>query len=350
MTLNEDGSASGAENTQTDTTANTVSDANSASSSNAGENEGAKPSLLSAVKDVLTKEQVGESPNAKTENKDASLSDPNAQQEGANKDDANLSQEEKDKKLPFHEHPRFKEVIAEKNQLKQEVEAHKADASEWRAVKSFMSQQNLADAEVAEGFRIMAAMKNDPAQAVEMLKPYWSRLSQFIGEVLPNDLQQKVADGFIDEQSAREMARMRSQSEFQQARSAEQLQRAEAERQRQIQEQQQQLEVQRSEVVRQAVTGWEASVKARDLDYAQKEPLVRAKVAEKLLAGRPQTAQEAVQVVQAAYDEVSDFLRKVASPQRRAVNPVSSSNSSVATKSVPKSFREAVMLAARGET
>jgi hypothetical protein len=117
------------------------------------------------------------------------------------------AQAEADAKLPFHEHPRWKEVIAERDGFRE-------DAGRFREIEGFMQSHGLTGEEVAEGFDIMAKLKSgDPARLGEVRDYFATRLAfldDALGNVLPDDLQQKVANGEIDEAAAKEVARLRA--------------------------------------------------------------------------------------------------------------------------------------------
>ena len=80
-------------------------------------------------------------------------------------DDADDSFED----VPFHKHPRFKEVIDQRNKYRE-------GAEQYEQITGFLAQNNLSAEEAAQGFQIMALMKNDPAAALDALSPFVQQL------------------------------------------------------------------------------------------------------------------------------------------------------------------------------
>jgi hypothetical protein len=359
MTINETTSASSADsNTQTATapaqateSTQPVQDANqiSADTSAAGDTSAASPdaapkSLLDVVKDVVdvsgAKEDDKDSLNlGKTDN---SATDAKSIAANPVDDGVQLPQDEADDaKLPFHKHPRFQQVIQERSAFRREIDLLKPDADEWKAVKTYMDTNSLSADEVAEGFKIMAAMKSDPIRAKDMLSVYWNRLEDFTGGRLPDDLQQKVNDGEVSDDVASELARRRNEADFlrqQQAYSAMQAQEQFA--------MQQQATAQN--VMRDVVVNWESGIKTRDADYAVKSPFIVDKVKSMMMVHQPRTPQEAIALVEQAYSEVNSSLRRI-TPSRQPAMTVKSETSSANVTPAPKSLQDAIRMAAAGQ-
>ena len=131
---------------------------------------------------------------------------------------------------------------------------------------------------------------------------------QMRGQKLPEDVQQRLNDGFIDEESARELARHRAVTD-QQAQYRENLAR---EREEQT----------RREFVagaRTAVEGWEAQIRARDPDYDAKVPMIEDRI-NALIAreGLPSNHEGSVDLARRAYADVTKQLAHM-----RPVRPTS---------------------------
>ena len=73
-----------------------------------------------------------------------------------------------------------------------------------------MDDNGITADEAANGFTIMAAMKNSPAKAWEMLKPYVQQLLVASGEVLSPDLQKRVEAGELTAEAASEISKERA--------------------------------------------------------------------------------------------------------------------------------------------
>lgn len=362
MTINQDSSASSADNSQTTSqtdasqTSMPAQDASapldakqiSADPSAAGDksvsNADEPKSLLDVVKDVVKEEAKADDGKSLDPNKTEDTSKATetlASDKQTVKDDGKQTDAEvDDAQLPFHKHPRFQQVIKERSAYKQEADSLKPDAEEWRAVRTFMDTNALTPQEVAEGFQIMAAMKSNPIRAREMLSSYWTKLEEFTGNKLPEDLKTKVDEGEVDEALAAELARKRNEADFlrrqQEAAYHAQAQQAVFHQQAAVQG-----------IMRSAVMDWENGIKTRDADYAVKAPFLMDKVKAAMAARPPQTPDEAIALVEAAYREVGESLRRF-TPQRAQATTIKSETSSANVKPEPKSLRDAVRLAAVG--
>jgi hypothetical protein len=283
--------------------------------------------LLSAVRNVVSQtkadaQTAGDS-STPTEDGTTEPTNPAAHQDGNAGED--------DSKLPFHNHPRWKQMLAERDSLKE-------DASQYQQVVSFMRGNNLNAQEVAQGMQVMALIKNDPLRALEALKPTIEHLRQFAGESLPDDIKQKVDGGFIDHESASELARQRAQAQFMTARQQQELEAYQA-----AQLQQQQAASMNS--IMTAVSGWESQLKTRDADYQAKSQFIGDRIRVLLQQGHPQTPQEAVALAERAYNEVNQSFKGM-NPRRQPVRTMTSGNSATSATPAPKSLREAIMMAA----
>ncbi|MEI7652541.1 MAG: hypothetical protein WCJ96_11105, partial [Verrucomicrobiota bacterium] len=254
-----------------------------------------------------------------TDSKSAS-SDQNADAKASDEADSSKQKTEAVEKLPFHNHPRWKEVQSE-------LKEAKPAAEEYRKITSFMQSQGLTNQEVAEGFQIMALMKNNPAEAHKRISEYKSRLDAFVGEKLPDPIREKVDNGSIDPETAKEYAALLAQRQLEQQRA--EYQQVEQARQSQ-------------DGMRNAVVNWEQQKKAKDPEWSTKEALITDRVRSLMASEQPNTAEQAVALVERAYSQITDQLRRIA-PQRQPINPVRSTTSSVSVNVAPKSLKEAVM-------
>jgi hypothetical protein len=281
-----------------------------------------KPSsLLDAVKRAAHKSADESSSNSETNGKSAEgTGNPTPSLDDAAKE---KSTPEADKKLPFHNHPRWKEMIAERD-------AYRTESDEFRKVTTFMSANGLSTEEVAEGFQIMALMKTNPAEAHKRISEYKSRLDAFVGATLPPEIQKKVEEGYVDEESAKELAMLKAQHGLYQ--------------QQQINAMQQREQNARGNI-HSAVVGWEQQMRVKDPDWSAKQEMVIDQVKLMLQAEKPTTPEEALALVERAHSTIKERLSRFA-PQRRPVNHVSSSTSSANATAQPRSLLEAVRLGA----
>ena len=243
--------------------------------------------LLSVIKDAAQPEEEPESHSEAEEVEREEVEAVSTEDEA----DVELAEQEEDySNLPFHKHPRFKELVQQRNEARESAE-------KFNVMQNYLADNNLSGEEAAVGLDIMAKMKSDPMAALEALKPYVQQLSQAAGIVMPQDIQTRVDDGYLDENAGRELA----------------IARAEAARQKQHNEQmvqRQNMQAQQNHIdyLAETVTNWEENTRANDPDYDLKEDLIDARV-RAMIAERGQTAQnplEAIQLAQSAYDQVNE--------------------------------------------
>ena len=313
-----------------------------------------RETLLSVVRKVTRSDdaQSGQSPKPKDGN--------SSQVQGERTDGEHAEAEtpedaaEDEKSVPFHQHPRWQKVVGERNALRAQVTAiqkeavsWKRDSDDYRKVTGFMEHNGLSGAEVGEGFEIMSLLKNNPAKALERLAPVVDNLRRFVGDLLPDDLRQKVDQGYLDEATARETARLRAQQNYNAQLTADRN--ARAQQQRQMQEQQAYHNRLANEFSA-TVGTWETEIRGKDPDFDRKAVIVKD-YAEKLLReqGWPRTKEEALDVVKRAYAVANQRL-KFALPLRSSITPSPrSSNSSTNGQTAPKTMLEVVRRARRGE-
>lgn len=302
-------------------------------------NDDTPKDMLDAVRKAV---DINKSKEDKLAEERSELSEAESEDDTGDSDDAKAqdeTDESKDENLPFGKHPRFKQLVSQRNELRSEVERLKPLVEDYQQVQSFMEQNNLAPQEVAQAMQILSLLKTDPLKAKEALQPTLEMFARLSGEALPDDIKQKLDDGYLDDSTAREVAALRAQSALQAQRAQEYAQ------QQQARLQQQQAE-QSGQQLYNAVSQWEQTVAARDPDYAKLKPLVLKATQAALVQGRPTTPEQAIALVESAYREVQESV-KALMPRRTAQRTVTSTNSvSTSATAKPTSLLEAVTLAA----
>lgn len=235
-------------------------------------------------------------------------------------------------KLPFNKHPRFRELVKEKNTYKTQVAEYEADAKQYREIQGFMQANGLTAEEVAQSLEMLAKVKTgDPATAYELMQERMEALAVAAGKKLPTDLEEKVEQGYIDRDTAQELYQRQVEAERKAQVASTQLERQSA------QDQQAQVHAMAS-----AVAAWEQSTKATDPDFDLKAELVKDRVrAHVAQHGMPKTADAALKMSKDAYDAVTQTLLRVRgdkTPMRTAVG--GKTNGSAAPE--PKSLLDVV--------
>lgn len=301
-------------------------DANAADPSTADDKDAKEPaSLLDVIKSAVEKpaEPVASS-DPEGDPVEPKAEEPAAVAEPKAEDDADL---------PFHNHPRWKAVIAERDSFKDPAER-------YGLIQGFMQEHGLNNEEVAEGYEIMALLKSgDPEKLTKAREWFHDRLTaldESLGNSLPDDLQARVDEGLLDEDGATELARARAATALRTTQETARSEAATAETARAA------AEAKTSEMVG-AVQAWEDRIKASDPDYSKKADLVQAKCqAIVLQTGKPPaTAAEATALVDQALGEVNAMM-KSALPKPRAITPTPKGSSAVTPAAVHKTLREAI--------
>lgn len=241
-----------------------------------------------------------------------------------------------DADLPFHNHPRWKQVLEERNALQ-------APAENYRKITDYMEATGLQATEVAEGFEIMGLLKSgDPANLAKARDWFADRLqalNESLGDVLPADLQAKVEAGLVEEETARELSRTRA--------AALRLETQNTTRTAQDEEARAASEATTQAVAMStAVQGWEDGIKAKDPDYSDKKASLVENQCRAIIqkVGRsPANPEEALSLVQRAYSEVNESLKAFV-PKPKPVIPAPNGLSARAAVA-PKTLREAIAAA-----
>ena len=319
-----DGTGTGAAPTLNDSTA---------SSSPAVDKDAKKETLLDVVKSAFDGKDPAASSNAKAQSAPA----PGQPNDAQGKD----SQVQKDgpeaqQDLPFHNHPRWKAMIAERESLKPAAE-------QYGKITSFMQTNNLSPQEMAEGLHVMALMKTNPVAAYQQLQGYIQNLAKFTGDVLPPELKAKVDEGLTDPETAKRLAQLEAEREFSYARQLEQQQRIQAEQEAVARMQ----AADNSQQMVAAVMSWEQAERAKDPDWAQKYEMVQDRVKALLSTQPARNPSDAIQIAQRALAEVNARLRPLAGRTMPLRTPASSLSSASAAPA-PKSLADLVRMGLQG--
>lgn len=171
---------------------------------------------------------------------------------------------------------------------------------------------------------------------LDAVTPYVMAAQQAMGYTLPDDLQEQVDDGYITEEAATELARLRAQTAQQQTQF-----------QRQQQQTQQSQQTQNINMVRDALNGWEQDIRKRDPDFAPlRDTTLRLAQAEMQRTNIiPSSPQQAIQLVEAAYAEAKRLAGQANTPRPTSRRPDGSSRASTGkTRAEPKTMMDAIAI------
>jgi hypothetical protein len=267
-----------------------------AKSSDAQEEE-VERSTLDVIRDVAKAD--GEDGDDEEPEKASTAKEPEKAAESET--DTGETDEENFSDVPFHEHPRFKQLLRQRD-------GYKAEAGEYKKITAFMEENQLTGQEAAEGFQIMAAMKSDPAKAWELLKPHVQAVLTAAGEVLPPELEQRVQAGELSREAALNWSRDRARVGSYEAQQAQLQQRMQRE-----------AVAQRASAVRDAAEQWQRGRQERDPRFGDKVELLQREVAFlQATEGRPDTPDGVRAQLQKAYGAVSSRMTVPAAPAQPA--------------------------------
>jgi hypothetical protein len=206
---------------------------------------------------------------------------------------------------------RFHKVIKQRNEVRQQAETVVRERDQFRqgheqytAIQQYMAQNELRTEDVVEALQIAAAFNRDPKRAAEMLAPKLEALQKATGHILPEDLQRRVEMGELSEGDAREIVGSRNEA----ARLQREVQKRDTAQQQQEQ-QRQTVEVRTA--MAQAANVKQAQLAKADPEFDRKAPFVRKELQLLLTQYSPRSAEEAVQLVQRAYENVNAELGKL---------------------------------------
>lgn len=339
-----------ADSSTADQGANTQSASPTEGASDGGSGDNAQEEdLLSVITEAAGpgEDSTEDSTEADSEQSQAESEDDTAESEDeAEGEDA--EGEDGEKPEPFHKHPRWQEMVRQRDEFRQQAEQLEPKAQEFDKINQFMQDNELSAQEVADGLQVVAMMKNDPIKARDVLAERMQSLNEVSGHTLPSDLQNEVESGMISEDRARELARLRNETRL----ADEKRQRTEQKTQEQLQQEQQQRQREQAQGViqqqRTAIQDWESKLKAKDPDYGRIQSFVAKELRFQVQNNPPRNVDQAIQLAEKAYKDVKDQFKK-AMPERPEVrrSPDSSqSSASSATDQQPSSFMDAVTKAA----
>lgn len=291
---------------------------------------------LSVVRDVVAERPEGEEA--------AAASSAEGEEDGETGTDLAEVDNEGYTDVPFHKHPRFQHLIHEKNLLQE-------DATRYRNVQAFIDQNGLSGEEVANGFDIMAKMKTDPSAAFALLKPLFKDVAIAAGEILPDDLADRVAKKELSREAAFELSRTRAAVKARDFR--DQFQQQTGQRQQQIEH---------GQTLRSTAQNWLNDRRIKDPSFATKESRLHEKIAFlHATEGKPSDVEGVRAQLKKAYDAINAELAPAAvqrpgapaarPPVRKAIRPVTGGSVANAPASKPKSTIDVIrqVAAARGQ-
>lgn len=302
----------------------------------------AKETLLDAVlkvvpattdeKDVLDKTEASASPDAQTPKDE----DKAGKKPDEGEDDTS---DEDDEKAAQEANPvtrkKINKLLRQRRELRDQVSQLGPVAEIGNELQTFAQTNDLSGDDIIMSLQMAASLrKGDYAAFYQAVGPYVRRAQEYLGVVLPDDLQERVGKGEMTPAAAAEFARTRYDH-----------QRAEV----RVQETEQangraNLQALQSDIQR-SVSALEGRFSATDPDYKAKAGHVR-RVAQAMLlerGGKINSVEDALAITRDAYLEVNKSLRNLQPTPRPTAPTPNGHGQTPAVRSQPKTLMEAAL-------
>lgn len=287
--------------------------------------------MLSAVKAALKPKETAPSSKETDSKPEADKTD--AKEGETDEPESDELTDEELAKLKPKTKKRIDTLLADRADRDKAIETLKPKAEQFEKLVEWVKEADLSSEDVNNLFDIGKNLKSSPRKAYEQIKPVFEQLQRMFGDVLPDDLAQRVKLGELPEPDARALAAARTERAISE-RNASKASEQEAERR------QTQANTAHVTAVQDAVTAWESSKAKADPDWKTKQQLVTREI--KLAIheqGYPKTTADAVKIAEAALAEVNKTFTQLA-PRKTEVKSVTDVASSRA-QAQPKSMLEA---------
>lgn len=260
--------------------------------------------------------EQGEESTEQTEGSDSTTEQEQEQTEGEETEVEKVKDEvadaivdkPEDSKLDFNKHPRFQELIKEKNSYKTEIDSLKPMAQRAQALDQYCQQNGVNEQQIARALQYYALLNSDPMKAFDMIRADYQQLATFAGELLPADLQAKVAAGTLEPEMAKELAQNRARQQHTQWRGTQQG----------VNQQQQNMAA-----VDATINIWAQQKQSIDPDLKPGSPVWKYLDAQIRNARTTQanlTPQQVPQLVESLYKEAKEMFNSLA-PKPKATKP-----------------------------
>lgn len=316
-------------------------DVAAADTSTAGSQDEKKPaSMLDAVKAAVRRDGAEKASTSETGSPDGEADPPNPDGKEA-ADEGEIGELTPDEFYRYGKRAqrRIRQLDGRVKDLSKEVDRLAPAAENFERLSNYVAQAGLSRDEVDDLIKVGALAKTNPWEARKWVVEFLNALDQATGHVLPDDLRQRVQQGYISEADALEISQHRARQHRGDVQSEQQAKARQAEQARQA-------EAKLVNDVAGAVSEWENRWKSSDPDYRALHArvgekielaLVRAQQAGKL----PKTPAEATaladRILAEARQEVKSLL-----PKREEIRPITGGRASPTARPTPTNMLEVV--------
>jgi hypothetical protein len=243
-----------------------------------------------------------------------------------------------EQEVPFHNHPRWQEMLQQRDTLEQRASAAEQRLQSLKPIeeqsqfhRSYMERFGISDQDVANAMEFLAMQRTNPQRALEMLKPIQQSLAAYDPNVLPPDIQALVDKDEMTPAAAKMLAQSRAElNAFKQRQQSEQAN----------------AQVAANRATSNAISSWDMAKRGQDPDYKPKRgendpdglwELTAKSFAYIQTTNFAQSPAQATANLEKAYKEAKAMVMRLASARQPIRNPVTSSRSSNASvKTKPK--------------
>lgn len=226
-----------------------------------------------------------------------------------------------DSKLPFHNHPRFKKLVEERNTFEAQVREAQPlmeAGKRMQTVEQYCQTNGIVPQDYDNSLKIAALVNKDPKQAITVLESLVQNLKVQQGVSLPTDLQTRVDEGKLSLADAQELT---------QARLKEQRLTG------QVQQSQQQSKMNLEQQLTKSVNSWITTKMGSDPSFKPSQDngfgkfeQVQDRIEALTKVESPRTIEDLVKIMDKAYAQIHGFIEKtIPKPaQRRPLSPKNS--------------------------
>ena len=239
---------------------------------------------------------------------------------------------------------RFSEVVSKRKELEQVVESQREAVDAQNSIFEFCNQHNITNDEFGYWLNVMAAVKNQPEKAGELLQPYLKQIKEVTGEVLSPELQTAVDNGEITPAYAKKLMVAEGQTKRQQQQSEMSAKQMQAHQQQQFVKEVQSSFMNWTKTKQASDPGFKAKV-SEDAPDGKYEFFLHKVTAEYVKAG-VKTSQDLIEFADKVYQSINKtFVKLGARPNGQKV--VRSGQSTLSAQNTePKTMMEAVRMGA----
>ncbi len=232
----------------------------------------------------------------------------------------------KDEKLPFNNHPRWKEVLKQRNEATALNERNKPLVEMAESLQTYCQTNDISDEDLSAALELAALAKANPTEFRTRIQALVDGIDFASGTRLPADLQKKVDEGIIDQDHAKELAQLRERTKVDKHNSEAAATRA---RQNGV------------ESIKSALNVWEGSQRKLDPDYEARREDLQDRIKALWVEKPPRTPSEAIALAEEANKVIMARFAK-RRPKPRVNKPVPSNGSSTNKGEVHKDLKSLV--------